>query len=130
MDKQKIVDELKKDVAKADEVFLATDPDREGEAIAWHLAQVLNLDVKTTKRLEFHEVTKQAVIKAIDNPRTIDLNLVESQETRRIIDRLMGYRLSNLLQSKIKSRSAGRVQSVVLRSIVDREHEISSFVPK
>ena len=130
IDKQKIVDELKRDVAKADEVYLATDPDREGEAIAWHLAQVLNLDVKNTKRLEFHEITKQAVSKALENPRTIDLNLVESQETRRIIDRLMGYRLSNLLQSKIKSRSAGRVQSVVLKSIVDREHEISEFVPK
>ena len=130
VDKQKIVDELKRDVAKAEEVYLATDPDREGEAIAWHLAQVLNLDVNSTKRLEFHEVTKNAVNKALNNPRTIDLNLVESQETRRIIDRLMGYRLSNLLQSKIKSRSAGRVQSVVLRSIVDREHEIAAFVPK
>ena len=129
-DKQKIVDDLKKSVSKASEVYLATDPDREGEAIAWHLAQVLNLDVNTTKRLEFHEVTKKAVSKALDNPRTINLKLVESQETRRIIDRLMGYRLSNLLQNKIKSRSAGRVQSVVLRSIVDREHEISSFVPK
>ena len=129
-DKKKIVNDLKKDVAQADEVFLATDPDREGEAIAWHLAQVLNLDVNTTKRLEFHEITKKALLKALDNPRTIDLPLVESQETRRIIDRLMGYRLSNLLQSKIKSRSAGRVQSVVLRSIVEREKEITNFKPK
>ena len=129
-DKQKLVDDLKKSVSKAEEVYLATDPDREGEAIAWHLAQVLNLDVNSTKRLEFHEITKKAVSKALENPRTINLNLVESQETRRIIDRLMGYRLSNLLQNKIKSRSAGRVQSVVLRSIVDREHEISSFTPK
>ncbi len=129
-DKEAIVKELKSAVKKADEVYLATDPDREGEAISWHLAQVLDLDVNTTKRLEFHEITKPAILKAINNPRTIDLKLVESQETRRIIDRLMGFRLSNLLQSKIKSRSAGRVQSVVLRYIVDREAEIKAFVPE
>ena len=128
-DKEAIVKELKSAVKKADEVYLATDPDREGEAISWHLAQVLGLDVNTTKRLEFHEITKPAILKALNNPRTIDLKLVESQETRRIIDRLMGFRLSNLLQSKIKSRSAGRVQSVVLRYIVDREAEIKAFVP-
>lgn len=128
-DKQTIVKELKAAVKKADEVFLATDPDREGEAISWHLAQVLGLDVETTQRLEFHEITKPAILKALANPRTIDMELVESQETRRIIDRLMGYRLSYLLQKKIKSRSAGRVQSVVLKFIVDREKEIKAFVP-
>jgi DNA topoisomerase-1 len=128
-DKQSTVRELKAAVKKADEVYLATDPDREGEAISWHLAQVLGLDIKTTKRLEFHEITKPAILKALANPRTIDMELVESQETRRIIDRLMGYRLSYLLQKKIKSRSAGRVQSVVLKFIVDREKEIKEFVP-
>lgn len=128
-DKQSVVKELKSACKKADEVYLATDPDREGEAISWHLAQVLGLDVDTTKRLEFHEITKPAIMKALENPRTIDMELVESQETRRIIDRLMGYRLSYLLQKKIKSRSAGRVQSVVLKFIVDREKEIQAFVP-
>ncbi len=129
-DKAQIVKELKTAVSKADEVYLATDPDREGEAIAWHLAIVLGLDVKTTPRIEFHEVTESAVLKALQNPRTIDMDLVESQEARRIIDRLMGYRLSNLLQRKIKSKSAGRVQSVVLKFIVDREKEIQAFVPE
>lgn len=128
-DKVGVVKELKAALAKADDVYLATDPDREGEAISWHLAQVLNLDVNTTKRLEFHEITKPAILKALEHPRTIDLKLVESQETRRIIDRLMGYRLSYLLQKKIKSRSAGRVQSVVLKFIVDKEKEIKAFVP-
>ncbi len=128
-EKAPVVKELKKALAKADDVYLATDPDREGEAISWHLAQVLGLDVKTTKRLEFHEITKGALTKALSNPRVIDMPLVESQETRRIIDRLMGFRLSTLLQRKIKSQSAGRVQSVVLRFIVDREKEIKAFVP-
>ena len=128
-DKKDIVKFLQKEVKAADEVYLATDPDREGEAISWHLAQVLKLDINTTKRLEFHEITKKAIVKALQNPRHIDMNLVESQETRRIIDRLMGYRLSYLLQIKIKSKSAGRVQSVVLKYIVDREKEIKAFVP-
>lgn len=128
-DKASIIKELKKAVSKADDVYLATDPDREGEAISWHLAQVLNLDVKTTKRLEFHEITKNAILKALDNPKTIDMNLVRSQETRRIIDRLMGFRLSNILQKKISSRAGGRVQSVVLRFVVDKEKEIQNFVP-
>ena len=128
-DKESVVKELKAAVKSADEVYLATDPDREGEAISYHLARILGLDVNTTKRLEFHEVTKPAVIKALENPRTIDLKLVKSQETRRIIDRIMGFRLSNILQKKIKSRSAGRVQSVVLRFVVDRENEIKAFVP-
>ncbi len=129
-DKEDVVRQLKNAVAKADEVYLATDPDREGEAISWHLAKVLDLDVYSTKRLEFHEITKPAVLHALENPRTIDLKLVESQETRRIIDRIMGFRLSNLLQKKIRSRSAGRVQSVVLKFVVDRENEISNFVPE
>ncbi|MFA6829215.1 MAG: type I DNA topoisomerase [Bacilli bacterium] len=128
-DKVAVVKQLKEACKKADQVFLATDPDREGEAIAWHLAQVLGLDVNTIPRLEFHEITKPAILKALDNPKTIDLALVESQETRRIIDRLMGYRLSNLLQKKLKSRSAGRVQSVVLKLLVEKEKEIQAFVP-
>lgn len=128
-DKAQIVKELKTLCNKADVVYLATDPDREGEAISYHLAVVLGLDIETTPRLEFHEITKTAILKALDNPRHIDMNLVESQEARRIIDRLMGYRLSSLLQKKIKSRSAGRVQSVVLKFIVDKEREIQAFVP-
>ena len=129
-DKTSVVQSLQKAVAKADEVYLATDPDREGEAISYHLARVLNLDIATTKRLEFHEITKAALTKALNNPRTIDMALVQSQETRRIIDRIMGFRLSTLLQKKIKSQSAGRVQSVVLKFIVDREKEIKAFVPE
>ncbi len=128
-DKASVVKELKKALSKADDVYLATDPDREGEAISWHLAQVLGLDVNTTKRLEFHEITKSAINKALSTPRTINMPLVESQETRRIIDRLMGFRLSTLLQKKIKSQSAGRVQSVVLEFIVEREKEIRDFTP-
>lgn len=128
-DKEKIVKSLKEDVKRADEVYLATDPDREGEAISWHLAEVLNLPISTTKRLEFHEITKSAITKAIENPRHIDLNLVNSQEARRIVDRIMGFKLSFLLQSKIKSQSAGRVQSVLLRYVVDREDEIKKFNP-
>ena len=127
--KKDVVTTLKKAVSKADEVYLATDPDREGEAISWHLAKVLNLDTDKTKRLEFHEITKKAILHSLENPRVIDMNLVRSQETRRIIDRLMGYRLSYLLQSKIKSKSAGRVQSVVLKLIVDREKSIKDFKP-
>ncbi len=128
-DKRKVVEDLIKLKNKAEEVYLATDPDREGEAISWHLANVLNLDVETTKRLEFHEITKSALTKAINNPRTIDMDLVSSQETRRIIDRIMGFELSTLLKKKIHSLSAGRVQSVALKLITDREKEVQSFVP-
>lgn len=128
--KRDIVQKLRSLKNKVDEVILATDPDREGEAISWHIAEVLNLPINKTKRLEFHEVTKNAILKAIENPRLIDLNLVASQETRRIIDRIIGFKLSTLLKSKIKSRSAGRVQSVTLRFIVDREREIQKFVPE
>lgn len=126
----KVVRELRARAKKADEVILATDPDREGEAIAWHLATILGLDIATTKRLEFHEITRQAVIEAINNPRTIDMNLVSSQETRRVLDRIIGFKLSKLLQKKIKSRSAGRVQSTSLKLITDRENEIASFIPE
>ncbi len=129
-DKNKIVADLIKAKNKADEVLLATDPDREGEAISWHLASVLGLDVKTTKRLEFHEITRKAVLHALENPRTIDMDLVSSQETRRIIDRIMGFELSTLLKKKIHSLSAGRVQSVALKLITDRENEVKAFVPQ
>lgn len=129
-DKVSVVANLKKQAKNADEVCLATDPDREGEAISWHLADVLKLDVKTTKRLEFHEITKSAITRAIENPRTIDMDLVASQETRRIIDRIMGFKLSSLMKRKIGSLSAGRVQSVTLKLITDREKEIQKFIPE
>ena len=129
-DKTKIVSELRKIAKKSDEVILATDPDREGEAIAYSLAKVLGLDVNTTKRLEFHEITKNSILEAISNPRTIDMNLVHAQETRRIIDRIMGFKLSGLLNQKIKSKSAGRVQSAALKLIVDHEKEIEDFKPE
>lgn len=128
--KKKVVEELKKKAKKSAEVILATDPDREGEAIAWHLADLLNLDVKTTKRLEFHEITRDAIQEAITNPRHIDMELVSSQETRRMLDRIIGFKLSKLLMKKIKSDSAGRVQSAVLKLIVDHEKEIQAFVPE
>ena len=129
-DKSKVISELKAMRKKAEEVYLATDPDREGEAISWHLCEVLGLDVDSTKRLEFHEITKPAIIKALENPRVIDMSLVQSQETRRIIDRIMGFKLSTLLKNKIGSISAGRVQSVTLKLITDREKEISEFIPR
>ena len=122
-----IIGALKNAVSKAEEVYLATDPDREGEAIAWHLADILGLDVETTKRLEFHEITKKSVNEALKNARTIDMNLVSSQETRRILDRIIGFELSGLLQKKIYTRSAGRVQSVALKLIIERQKEIDSF---
>lgn len=125
--KKKTVATLKKYVAESKEVLLATDPDREGEAISWHLAEVLGLDIKTTKRLEFHEITYNAIKEAIKNPRLIDMDLVHSQETRRILDRILGFRLSQLLQRKIGSKSAGRVQSVVLKLVVDKQKEIDNF---
>ena len=121
---------IKKLAESADEIILATDPDREGEAISWHLARVLDLDISKTKRLEFHEITPYGIKNAIESPRTIDLPLVEAQETRRILDRIIGFKLSKLLNAKIHSKSAGRVQSVVLKLIVDREREIQNFVPE
>ena len=129
-DKIKVVSNLKKQAKQADDIYLATDPDREGEAISWHLADVLNLDINTTKRLEFHEITKTAIKHALENPRTIDMDLVTSQETRRIIDRIMGFKLSTLMKRKIGSVSAGRVQSVTLKLITEREKEVQEFVPE
>lgn len=117
-------------VTKNNKVLLATDPDREGEAIAWHIADVLNLDLNDQNRITFNEVTKPAILKAIEHPRQIDMDLVKSQETRRILDRIIGFKLSPLLQKKIKSESAGRVQSVALKLIVDLEREIEAFIPQ
>ncbi|MCQ2800203.1 MAG: type I DNA topoisomerase [Bacilli bacterium] len=128
--KSKIVADLTRAAKKADEVILATDPDREGEAISWHLAQVLGLDVETTKRLQFHEITKPAILEAIENPGLINMDLVNSQETRRMYDRVIGFKLSSLLQKNIGSKSAGRVQSVALKMIVDNDKEIKEFVPE
>ena len=129
-DKTKVVKELKSEVKKVDDVWLATDEDREGEAISWHLSEVLGLDTNTVKRITFREITKPAVKKAIENPRHIDINLVNAQQTRRILDRLVGYELSQLLWRKIKGKlSAGRVQSVALKLIVEREREIRNFTP-
>lgn len=125
--KEKIVKDLIKKT-KDKQVLLATDPDREGEAIAWHLAEILSLNSKDRNRIEFSEITKSAVIEALKNARAIDQNLVNSQEARRIIDRIIGFKLSKLLQSKIKSKSAGRVQSVALKLIVDLEREIEDFI--
>ncbi|MBF7083549.1 type I DNA topoisomerase [Desulfallas sp. Bu1-1] len=126
-----IIKELKAATKKADHVLLASDPDREGEAIAWHLANVLDLDEKSPCRIEFNEITKQAVQNAVKHPRPIDLKKVDAQQARRILDRLVGYNLSPLLWRKIKKGlSAGRVQSVAIRLICDREEEIQSFVPE
>lgn len=127
-EKKKVVAELKAAVKKAKTVWLASDEDREGEAIAWHLQQTLNLNPETTKRIVFHEITKNAILQAIENPRGIDMNLVMAQQARRVLDRLVGFELSPILWKKIKpSLSAGRVQSVALRLIVDREREIMNF---
>ena len=127
--KRKVVSELKDAARKASDIYLATDPDREGEAIAWHLTQILNLPVESTKRLEFHEITRVSIEDAMKHPRTIDMKLVNSQETRRIIDRIIGFKLSNIIQKTIKSRSAGRVQSATLKLITEHDEEIKNFVP-
>ena len=127
-DKTKVVNDLKASVKKVDEVWLATDEDREGEAISWHLCEVLGLDPKTTKRIAFREITKSAIQKAIQAPRTVDLHLVDAQQARRILDRLVGFELSSLLWKKVKGKlSAGRVQSVALKLITEREREIRGF---
>ena len=125
--KSKLIKELKKDVKESDHIILATDPDREGEAISWHLKEALNIKDDDYSRVLFHEITKDSVLEAIKHEGKIDQNLVKSQETRRILDRIIGFRLSKLLQSKIKAKSAGRVQSVALKLIVDREREIEAF---
>lgn len=126
-DKKETVKELKETAKKCSEIYLASDPDREGEAIAWHLAEVLEVDKDQKNRVIFNEITKNAVIEAFKSPRTIDMDLVKSQETRRMLDRIIGFKLSGLLQNKIKSKSAGRVQSVALNLIVEREKEIQAF---
>lgn len=129
-DKMPTIRELKQLVKKADKVYLATDPDREGEAISWHLYEVLNLQNKDCERIVFNEITKNVILDSLENGRAIDEDLVHSQESRRILDRIIGFSLSKLLQRKIGSKSAGRVQSVVLKLICDREKEINNFVPE
>jgi DNA topoisomerase-1 len=130
-DKRPVVKELKKLVKDAAEVYLATDPDREGEAIAWHLCESIELDPEISQRVVFHEITEPAIAEAFDHPREINMDLVDAQQARRILDRLVGYNLSPLLWRKVRSRlSAGRVQSVALRLIVEREREIEDFVPE
>lgn len=127
-DKKKIVDELKKAAKEADLVWLASDEDREGEAISWHLYKTLKLEENKTKRIAFHEITKDAILNAIENPRTIDINLVDAQQARRVLDRIVGFELSPVLWRKVKpALSAGRVQSVAVRLIVEREREIQQF---
>ena len=127
-EKHKLVSELKKAVKEADMVWLASDEDREGEAIAWHLQETLKLNPEHTQRIVFNEITKNAILHAIETPRSIDLNLVDAQQARRVLDRLVGYEISPILWAKIKpALSAGRVQSVAVRLIVEREEEIKNF---
>ena len=128
--KSNVIKELKKDASNSNKVYLATDPDREGEAISWHIYDTLNLNDKDYERVVFNEITHDAVVNAFKSPRKIDTNLVKSQETRRMLDRIIGFRLSKLMQSKTGGKSAGRVQSVALKLIVDREREINAFVPE
>src|SRR6202012_2230034 len=130
-DKEKVVKELKASARKSGEVWLATDEDREGEAISWHLCEVLGLDPVTTKRIVFHEITKPAIQSAVSKPRTVDMNLVNAQQARRILDRIVGFELSPVLWRKMSMKnnlSAGRVQSVAVRIIAEREREINAFV--
>ncbi|HRP89226.1 MAG TPA: type I DNA topoisomerase [Edaphocola sp.] len=131
-DKQRVVRELKTLAKKADEVWLATDEDREGEAISWHLCEELGLNPVSTKRIVFHEITKPAILKAVENPRTVNMNLVNAQQARRVLDRLVGFEVSPVLWRKLsgKSLSAGRVQSVAVKLIVEREREINHFKPE
>ena len=127
-DKRKVVEELSSLAKKTKTVWLASDEDREGEAIAWHLAEVLGLPIDQTKRIVFHEITKPAILAAIESPRTIDMNLVNAQQARRVLDRLVGFELSPLLWKKVRPQlSAGRVQSVAVRLLVEREREIIAF---
>ena len=127
-EKTKLVSELKANAKKADQVWLASDEDREGEAISWHLCEVLGLDEQKTKRIVFHEITKPAILEAIEHPRTLDMNLVNAQQARRVLDRLVGFKLSPVLWRKVKpALSAGRVQSVAVRLIVERERELQAF---
>ncbi|RPJ23965.1 MAG: type I DNA topoisomerase, partial [Chloroflexi bacterium] len=129
-EKKDVVKDIKKLALKADEIFLATDPDREGEAISWHLMEAAQIDPERTRRVVFHEITESAVKEAFSHPRQINMDLVDAQQARRILDRLVGYSISPILWEKVRGRlSAGRVQSVALRLIVDREREIEAFVP-
>lgn len=126
-----ILANLRKEVKKAEKIYLATDPDREGEAISWHLSKALKLDDKKVCRISFNEITKNAVKASLKQARNIDLNLVDAQQTRRMLDRMVGYRISPVLWAKVKrGLSAGRVQSVALRIICDREEEINAFIPE
>ncbi|MBR5441943.1 MAG: DNA topoisomerase I, partial [Clostridia bacterium] len=129
--KEKLVKELKDKVSKSEAVYLATDPDREGEAISWHLATILDLDLKSKNRVKFNEINETSVKRGISNPEAVDMGLVDAQQARRILDRLVGYRLSPFISQKIRrGLSAGRVQSVAVRLIVDREEEINKFNPE
>ena len=136
--KEDVIGQLKKAAKKSQHVYLATDPDREGEAIAWHLQEVLGLDEKGKNRIEFNEVSQRAIEAALKTPRQIDYNLVDAQQARRVLDRLVGYKLSTVLNHKIEDKngngkrtlSGGRVQSVALRLIVEREREITAFKPE
>ncbi|HWC53474.1 MAG TPA: type I DNA topoisomerase, partial [Chitinophagaceae bacterium] len=133
VEKEKVVKELKTLAKKSDEIWLATDEDREGEAISWHLCEVLGLDPKSTKRIVFHEITKPAIQDAVKNPRTVDMNLVNAQQARRILDRIVGFELSPVLWRKMSMKnnlSAGRVQSVAVRLVAEREREINAFIPQ
>ena len=128
-EKKKLVSELKKQAKQAEKVWLASDEDREGEAISWHLCEVLGLDEERTNRIVFHEITKPAILEAIEHPRHIDMSLVNAQQARRVLDRLVGFKLSPVLWRKVKpALSAGRVQSVAVRLIVEREREVQDFV--
>ena len=129
--KASLINSLKKDAKDAKQVYLATDPDREGEAIAWHLAYILGIDENSVCRVTFNEITKEAVKNGINNPRKIDLNLTDAQQARRVLDRIVGYKISPVLWKKVKrGLSAGRVQSVAVKLIVDREEEIEKFIPE
>ena len=129
--KGELIKSLKKEASKASKVYLATDPDREGEAIAWHLAHILEIDENSESRITFNEITKDAVKEAIKKPRTLDKNLIDAQQARRVLDRIVGYKISPLLWAKVrKGLSAGRVQSVAVRLIVEREEEIEKFIPE
>ena len=130
-DKKKVIADLKKQISKDTTIYLAADEDREGEAIAWHLIPALKIEKNPIKRIVFHEITKDAILKALQNPRDVDQNLVNAQQARRILDRAVGYELSPLLWKKVRyGLSAGRVQSVAVKIIVDRENEIRAFVPE
>ena len=130
-EKKALVNDLKKKAKEAEAIYLATDPDREGEAIAWHLATILDLDEKAMVRTAFNEISKKAVNESINNPQPLNYNLINAQQGRRVLDRIMGYQLSPLLSKKIQGKlSAGRVQSVTLKLIVDREEAIQNFIPE